>query len=87
MAANAKACFELLCSAGEAPGTAGSVVQNLPAPVGDARSILGWEGAPGEGNGHTGQYSVWEVLWTEELGGLQSMGPQRVRHGFVTKHQ
>ena len=57
MAANAKACFELLCSAREAPGTAGSVVQNLPAPVGDARSILGSGRAPGEGNGHTRQYS------------------------------
>ena len=23
---------------------------------------------------------AWEILWTEELGGLQSMGSQRVRH-------
>ena len=23
---------------------------------------------------------VWEILWTEEPGGLQSMGLQRVRH-------
>ena len=23
---------------------------------------------------------VWEILWTEEPGGLQSMGSQRVRH-------
>ena len=23
---------------------------------------------------------VWEILWTEEPGGLQFMGPQRVRH-------
>ena len=23
---------------------------------------------------------VWEIPWTEELGGLQSMGSQRVRH-------
>ena len=23
---------------------------------------------------------AWEIPWTEEPGGLQSMGPQRVRH-------
>ena len=29
---------------------------------------------------------VWEILWTEEPGGLQSMGLRRVRHNWVTKH-
>ena len=24
---------------------------------------------------------AWEILWTEELGGPQSMGSQRVGHG------
>ena len=28
---------------------------------------------------------AWKIPWTEELGGLQSMGPQRVRHDLVTK--
>ena len=28
---------------------------------------------------------AWEIPWTEEPGGLQSMGSQRVRHGLVTK--
>ena len=28
---------------------------------------------------------AWEIPWTEEPGGLQSMGPQRVRHDWVTK--
>ena len=27
---------------------------------------------------------VWRIPWTEEPGGLQSMGSQRVRHGWVT---
>ena len=27
---------------------------------------------------------VWRILWTEELGGLQSMGSQRVGHDEVT---
>jgi len=30
---------------------------------------------------------AWEIPWTEEPGGLQSMGSQRVRHDLVTKHQ
>ena len=28
---------------------------------------------------------AWEIPWTEESGGLQSMGPQRVGHDLVTK--
>ena len=30
---------------------------------------------------------AWEILWTEEPGGLQSMGQQKVRHNLVTKQQ
>ena len=30
---------------------------------------------------------AWEILWTEELGGLQSTGSQRVRQDSVTKQQ
>ena len=30
---------------------------------------------------------VWEILWTEDPGGFQSMGLQRVRHNSVTKQQ
>ena len=29
----------------------------------------------------------WENPWTEEPGGLQSMGSQRVRHDLVTEQQ
>ena len=28
---------------------------------------------------------VWEIPWTEEPGGLQFMGSQRIRHNLVTK--
>ena len=28
---------------------------------------------------------AWRVPWTEEPGGLQSLGSQRVRHGLTTK--
>ena len=29
---------------------------------------------------------AWRIPWTEEPGGLQSMGSQRVRHNRATKH-
>ena len=29
---------------------------------------------------------AWKILWTEDPGGLQSMGSQRVRHNWATKH-
>ena len=30
---------------------------------------------------------AWRIPWTEEPGGLWSMGSQRVRHDFVIKQQ
>jgi len=30
---------------------------------------------------------VWRISWTEEPGGLQSMGLQTVRHDWATKQQ
>ena len=30
---------------------------------------------------------AWRIPWTEEPGGLDSMGPQRVGHGLATEHQ
>ena len=30
---------------------------------------------------------AWRIPWPEEPGGLQSLGPQRVRHNLVTKQQ
>jgi len=30
---------------------------------------------------------AWEIPWTEEPRGLQTMGSQRVRHDLVTKQQ
>ena len=29
---------------------------------------------------------AWRILWTEEPGGLQSMGSQRVGYDLATKH-
>ena len=41
--------------------------------------------SPGEGNGNPLQCSCLGNPWTEEPGGLQSLGPQRVRHDLATK--
>lgn len=41
-------------------------------------------GRPPDWSGYPLQYSG--ILWTEEDGGLQSLGSQRVRHDGATKH-
>ena len=33
-----------------------------------------------EGDGTPLQYLAWKIPWTEEPGGLQSIGSRRVRH-------
>ena len=50
------------------------MVKNLLASVGDMGSIPGLGKFTGEGNDSPLQYSCWQILWTEEPGGLQSMG-------------
>ena len=44
--------------------------------AGDVGLIPGLERVPREGNGNPLHFSCWEVSWTEEPGGLQSMGLQ-----------
>ena len=58
------------------------VVKNPPAIQETLGSIPGWGRSPGEGNGNLLQYFAWRVPWTEEPGGLQSMGSQRVGHNW-----
>ena len=42
--------------------------------AGDMGLTPGSGRTPGEGNGTPLQYSCWKVPWTEQSGGLQSMG-------------
>ena len=59
------------------------MVKNLPANAGDARhmgSIPGTGRSPGGRNGNPSIMLAWEIPWTENPGGLQSMGLRRVRH-------
>ena len=62
------------------------MVKNPSASAGDAGSIPGLGRCPGEGNGNPLQYSCLGK-WTEEPGGLQSMGWQRAGCDLATKQQ
>ena len=62
------------------------MVKHSPVNTGDVGSIPGSQKSPGEGNGNPLQYSCLEIPWTEEPGGLQSMGLQRVEHDVATEH-
>ena len=65
----------------------GSIVKNPPGHAGDIRvmgSVPGLGRSPGGGHGNTLQFLAWRILWTEEPGGLPSMGSQRVRHHLTT---
>ena len=48
---------------------------------------LCWEGPLEKGLATHSSILAWRIPWTEEPGGVQSMGSQRVRHDFVTEHQ
>ena len=48
---------------------------------------LGWEGALDRGMATHSSVLAWRVPWTEEPGGLQSLGSHRVRQGWATEHE
>ena len=45
---------------------------------------LSWEDPLEEGIATYSSILTWRIPWTEEPGGLQSMGWQRVRHDWAT---
>ena len=66
----------------------GSVVKNQPASAGDAWDTGSIHGPRGSLEEEMATHSgiAWKIPWTEEPGGLQSIGLQRVRHSWATKH-
>ena len=48
--------------------------------AGDLDLIRGLGRSPGKGNAICSSILAWKIPWTEEPGGLQSMGSQRVEH-------
>ena len=58
-------------------------VKNPPADAGDTKdssSTLGWGDLLEKGMATHFSILAWKIPWTEESGGLQFMGLQRVRH-------
>ena len=65
---------DLICEVGGSDGKASAYHAR------DLGSIPGSERSSGEGNGNHSSILAWKIPWTEEPGGLHSMGSQRVRH-------
>ena len=63
------------------PGFAGGSEDKASAcNAGDPGLIPGWEDPLEEGMATHSSILAWRIPWTEEPGGLQSTGSQRVRH-------
>ena len=57
------------------------IVKNLPAMLETWVQFLGQEETMQKGVATHSRLLAWRLPWTEETGGQQSMGLQRVRHG------
>ena len=55
-------------------------MKNLPVMWETLVQSLGWEDSLEEGMATHTRILTWRIPWTEEPGGLQSMGSQRIRH-------
>ena len=66
------------------PGS--SVVKNPPANAGDVGSIPGSEDPLEENMATHSSVLAWEIPWTEDPGGEQTIGSQRVGLDWVTEH-
>ena len=58
----------------------GSAGKESACNAGDLGSILGWEDPLEKGKATHSSILAWRIPWTEEPGGLQSMGSQKVGH-------
>ena len=60
------------------------MVKNLPAMQGTWLQSVGREDSRQKGMATHSSILAWKILWTDELGGLQSMGLKRVGHDYAT---
>ena len=72
--------YTMICFPGGSDGKASART------AGDPGLIPGSGRSPGEGNGTRSSTLAWKIPRTEEPGGLQSMGSQRVGQDWVTSH-
>ena len=61
------------------------MVKNLPVMRDTQIRSLGWEDPLEKGMAPHSSIPAWRIPWTEEAGGLQSMGLHRIGHDRVTK--
>ena len=59
-------------------------LKNLPAEQATQVRSLGWEDTLKKGMATHSSILAWWIPWTEETGGLQSMGSQSVGHDWIT---
>ena len=59
-------------------------VKNLPIIQETWDQSLGWEDLLEKGMATDSSILAWRISWTQQSGGLQSMGSQRVRHDWTT---
>ena len=76
---HAQSCPFLSCLPSPASFVA-QTVKNLPAMQETQVQSLGQEDTLEKGMAAPSRILAWRIPWTEEPGGLQSMGLQRVRH-------
>ena len=80
--------FPVFCEHGERWGfPSGSVVKNPPADAGNRVQSQGQEDPQEKEMANHSGILAWRNSWTEEPGGLQSMGSQRDRHNSATDNK
>ena len=62
------------------------MIKNLPVLPETWVCSLSWEDPLEKGMATHSSILAWRIPWTEEPGGLQSMGSQTVGHDWATKH-
>ena len=67
--------------------TSGSVLKNMPAKQETRRSLGLEDSLEKKMATHSSILAWFEIPWTEEPGGLQSTGSQRVGHDLASKQQ
>ena len=60
-------------------------VKNQPVMLETRVRSLDWEDTLEKGTAAHSSILAWRIPWTEEPGGLQSMGSERVGHDLITK--
>ena len=78
------ACFAMLFARRES-SLGAQMVKNLPIMQASQVQTLGQEDPPEKKITTHSSILAWEIPWTKEPGGLQSIGLQRVEHDLVTK--